>query len=1165
MATLYWGGGSGTWNTSTVTNWYSDLARTVPAGVAPTYADSVIFDSASNATLYTVTMANGFVGTGSITGTVLTITAVTSGTLAVGQSIVSSVATYFGGTYIVSLGTGTGGIGTYNVSISQTIASGTITAVPACLDITVSGPASGSVTFSSTGALMVYGNMSLPATGMTSSVSGSVFFVATTTKTITANAVTWTTGQARFDGVGGDWTLGSAITIGTTANSGGINVYRGTFRTGNFNATSAALTSNSGLTRAVYLGSSTVTLNTTNNSALAIASTAGLTWDAGTSTIVFSGTSGVTAAGAGLTFNNVNCTSTTNNSAIAFTGANTFANLSVTSLVGAGIKQISFDSNTTITGTLTLGASNAATSRILVRSAVPGTQITITAAAIGALSDVDFRDIAAGGAAAPWSGTRLGDCLNNGNITFPASKTVYWNLAAGGSWSSVAWASTPLGTPDNTTNFPLAQDNVIIGETGLNSGATVGMAAGYQAGNIDMSSRTTPCNYSMSTFDTNLLGNLLLGPGTSITGGNGILFFNGYGRQQYFETQNKTFDCPITLNCASSNVIISNNLVMGSTRSFTVNYGNLAMNGYGLSAGSFVSTGTGARGVRVSGGSNITVTGNNGTVVNMGTATSFSVDGSPLRLYLNYSGATGTRTISIGAPTAPIVKNRVNMYITAGTDIIAGALQAGDLDFTGFSGTLSNVARTINGNLILSPTMTVVSGATAQVINGTGDNLTITTNNVPMPNPLTFTALTSNVAIVGNMNLVATGYTLTLTSGNISIDGYTVTAGLFSSSGAVARSINFGTTGSMVITGGNTTVWNTGTVTGFGVTGTPNVYLSNVTTLPTDTRTVTTGTLAEAQSVNFIVSGPGNLTTLAVTRDLDLGGFTGNLVNAAHTVYGNLIIGAGAQVLAGTNATTFAKTTGTQQVITNGQTIDLPITINGAGGTVRLLDNLAVGATRTVTHTNGTLDLNGATLNVGTGYTTAAGTKSITFNGGTILCPASSTTAFNNAVPTGFTTSAGSAPGVISMTGATAKTFVGGGSSYAAALDQAGAGALTITGANTFSSMRASISQSSTALIQFTAGTTTTFTDGFEVDGTTANPITISSATAATHTLSLARGTVVANYLNLFNSTATGGAAWYAGGNSTNGGNNSGWLFIPGTAVISIGQGITIGRGVSFT
>jgi hypothetical protein len=63
--------------------------------------------------------------TGSVATTVLTVTAVTSGTLAIGQIITGT--NVIAGTRITALGTGTGGTGTYTVSQSQTVASTTIT------------------------------------------------------------------------------------------------------------------------------------------------------------------------------------------------------------------------------------------------------------------------------------------------------------------------------------------------------------------------------------------------------------------------------------------------------------------------------------------------------------------------------------------------------------------------------------------------------------------------------------------------------------------------------------------------------------------------------------------------------------------------------------------------------------------------------------------------------------------------------------------------------------------------------------------------------------------------------------------------------------------------------------------------------------------------------
>jgi hypothetical protein len=73
------------------------------------------------------TAAAGAIFTGAIVGTTLTVTAVSSGTLYLGQTIQCPGMT--ANTMITALGSGTGGTGTYTVSSSQTIASQTIYAL----------------------------------------------------------------------------------------------------------------------------------------------------------------------------------------------------------------------------------------------------------------------------------------------------------------------------------------------------------------------------------------------------------------------------------------------------------------------------------------------------------------------------------------------------------------------------------------------------------------------------------------------------------------------------------------------------------------------------------------------------------------------------------------------------------------------------------------------------------------------------------------------------------------------------------------------------------------------------------------------------------------------------------------------------------------------------
>lgn len=91
------------------------------------YINEVIFNLVANTYVYTIG-PNGTIGgsfTGSISGTTLTVTAIISGDIDQGQVLSGSGVTT--GTTITSFGTGTGGTGTYNVNISQTANSTTIT------------------------------------------------------------------------------------------------------------------------------------------------------------------------------------------------------------------------------------------------------------------------------------------------------------------------------------------------------------------------------------------------------------------------------------------------------------------------------------------------------------------------------------------------------------------------------------------------------------------------------------------------------------------------------------------------------------------------------------------------------------------------------------------------------------------------------------------------------------------------------------------------------------------------------------------------------------------------------------------------------------------------------------------------------------------------------
>jgi hypothetical protein len=136
--------------------------------------------------------------------------------------------------------------------------------------------------------------------------------------------------------------------------------------------------------------------------------------------------------------------------------------------------------------------------------------------------------------------------------------------------------------------------------------------------------------------------------------------------------------------------------------------------------------------------------------------------------------------------------------------------------------------------------------------------------------------------------------------------------------------------------------------------------------------------------------------------------------------------------------------------------------------------------------------------------------------------------------PAAVTINAGTS--TISMTN-TATIFYGGDQTYYN-LDIGNT--IELTDDNTFNT----ISNSTQPItINFAAGSTQTVTN-FNVSGTAGNLVTLQSTTPGSQfTLSKASGTVSRNYLSIKDSAATGGAAWYAGANSTNVSNNTGWTF----------------------
>ena len=120
-------------------------------GISDNGINAYIVDGVSRYT-WRISNPSNAIFTGSISGTTLTVTAVSSGTIAINQSLSGIGVT--SETIITALGSGTGGVGTYTVNLSQTVTSRSLnsstvgakfTAAIAGTTMTVSAVASGTI------------------------------------------------------------------------------------------------------------------------------------------------------------------------------------------------------------------------------------------------------------------------------------------------------------------------------------------------------------------------------------------------------------------------------------------------------------------------------------------------------------------------------------------------------------------------------------------------------------------------------------------------------------------------------------------------------------------------------------------------------------------------------------------------------------------------------------------------------------------------------------------------------------------------------------------------------------------------------------------------------------------------------------------------------------
>lgn len=438
MASRFWVGGTGTWDNSSTTHWSATTGGGAGAS-NPSASDDVIFDTNSGG------------GTVTISGSTTC------------QSLDSSTAAAF--------------------TMSWNNAAG---------NLIIIGSASG-------------GKCNIGATvtvsGITTVSSTALSFVSTTTN----GGVGWpitTSGigmpPMNFNGLGGKWQFQDNVTWTQPTTS--ILLSQGTLDTNGKTLSGYIFSlSGSGVRSFIYTNSS-ISLSRAST-AWDLTTSTNYTQTATGSTITLTGANGGFIAGTtALTYGNVTFTGGGICTLTAGITNQVFNNVTFTG-TASKTDGLNINSNITVNGTFN-ATGQSVTNRILVANGTIGSPRTITAAAIS-LTNADFMDITGAGLAAnaAWTGTSLGDCLGNSNITFDTPAAQTWSGNTTGNWSTSGnW----------TSRVPLPQDNANI--TGLTSG-TITIDMPRMGANIDFTSSTGgTINYSTtsqffgsSTFVSNLI------------------------------------------------------------------------------------------------------------------------------------------------------------------------------------------------------------------------------------------------------------------------------------------------------------------------------------------------------------------------------------------------------------------------------------------------------------------------------------------------------------------------------------------------------------------------------------------------------------------------------------------------------------------------------------
>lgn len=681
----------------------------------------------------------------------------------------------------------------------------------------------------------------------------------------------------------------------------------------------------------------------------------------------------------------------------------------------------------------------------------------------------------------------------------------YW-VGGSGNWSDDDnhWATSSGGAPADG-NLPTASDNVFFDSNSHTTNYTVTIDATTKLCNdLNFAAPATGNVTLAGSVQITISGSLTLYSGLVRTY-TGALLFNSTASGETLTFAGTTMASATTFNGAGGEWTVQDTWDNGSSN-ITVTSGTFLSNGQTVTCGAFTSSGSTTRVITL-GASTMNV---NSWNFQVSTNLTFNANTS----VINVAGATnffgGVKTYNTVNFTDTTTNNGPNLR---DSNTFATLTRT---NTSGYTQLILSADQTVTGTL----TITGNNANTQRIWVGNSDS------NIGTTRTITVTGATVNFTNVDFADTVISGATPTSTSvgdcgGNTGINA----------TAAVTRYWVHGATASVAWSA--TTNWSTSS----GGAGGASVPLPQDTaTFDSQSFAVGTGKTVTLGVQNFRIPTV-DWTNVTNSPTLSVGGGVGT----PH-VFGSFILISDMTFSA---ANLVFKGRGNYLLTTAGQTF-ASTTLAAPTGKVTLQD--AYSGSGTITLDTGEWDGNDMSVTTANLVITGALTRTMRMGNGTYSLTGTGNV-INAQTGTGLTLVPEGSTIKLTNSSITTKTFFSAaGLTYNNFWNDTGStGLVNFTGSNTFNDFKISATERTT---QFTAGTTTTATT-WTISGAATDLNTIKSITSATHTLAKAGGgTVCADYLDLAYSIGSPASTFYAGANSTDSGNNSGWTFTacPGSA-----------------